>query len=59
MHGTSSKIPQTSVTSAIASRELLTLMGVCCGMNIKCPLKAPASEHMPLLGAVWEVTEPL
>lgn len=59
MHGTSSKIPQTSVTSAIASRELLTLMRVCCGMNIKCLFEAPAFEHMPLLGAVWEVTEPL
>ena len=59
VHGTSSKIPQTSVTSAIASRKLLTLMRVCCGMNIKCPLEALAFEHMLLLGAVWEVTEPL
>lgn len=59
MHGTSSKIPQTSVTSAIAFRKLLTLMRVFCGMNIKCPLEALAFEHMPLLGAVWEVTEPL
>lgn len=59
MHGTSSKIPQTSVTSAIASRKLLTLMRVCCAMNIKCLLEALAFEHMLLLGAVWAVTEPL